>query len=181
MTRTILAAALLAGCATMPAAEEMSCLGQLRPEACAEMHQQSATMLAWIASETSYEVPAERLQVGFADAAERRRICLEGGGQCVLAAPDAIYSPHTETVWLSDDWDAASLRDRALAVHELVHWMQDRAGMRIHYDPCVSDAEPEAWALTKRYVEQHGEAFADFFDPAQVAWVTTCRTWVLPE
>lgn len=66
-----------------------------------------------------------------------------------------LYDPEAVTVYLRDDWDAASLRGRATLLHELVHHVQDFNKVPAR---CRAERERLAYELTLEWLRQQGAA-----------------------
>lgn len=66
-----------------------------------------------------------------------------------------LYDPEAVTVYLRDDWDAASLRGRATLLHELVHHVQDFNKVPAR---CRAERERLAYKLTLEWLRQQGAA-----------------------
>lgn len=67
----------------------------------------------------------------------------------VLGAYDARY----RTIYLRDDWDSRNATDVSVLVHELVHYLQDRAGTSFE---CPLAREAPAYAAQQRWLEFYG-------------------------
>lgn len=86
-------------------------------------------------------VPAEYLRL-LAGAADADHDTVQG-----------LYHRPSSTVYLPGDWDAASLRDAAVLLHELVHHAQAFNGVQAR---CPRALEREAYALTARWLRERG-------------------------
>src|SRR5690606_11345201 len=63
---------------------------------------------------------------------------------------DAFY--HRGRVVLRASWDAGSLRDRAVLLHELVHWLQDTQPGGFGRYRCAAEAERVAYDAMFAYM-----------------------------
>lgn len=63
------------------------------------------------------------------------------------------YDARTRTIYLRDDWDSRDATDVSVLVHELVHYLQDRAGLSFE---CPVAREAHAYAAQQRWLEFYG-------------------------
>jgi hypothetical protein len=63
------------------------------------------------------------------------------------------YDARTRTIYLRDDWDSRNATDVSVLVHELVHYLQDRAGLSFE---CPATREAPAYAAQQRWMEFYG-------------------------
>jgi hypothetical protein len=85
----------------------------------------------------------------------------------------ATYDPWTGTIYLRDDWSAASPRDLSILLHELVHHLQASSAQRF---ACPQESEALAYAAQERWLGQFGGSLeADFeIDPFTLLVTTRC-------
>lgn len=63
------------------------------------------------------------------------------------------YDARTRTIYLRDDWNSLNALDVSVLVHELVHYLQDRAGLSFE---CPATRETPAYAAQQRWLEFYG-------------------------
>lgn len=63
------------------------------------------------------------------------------------------YDGHSKTIFLRADWDSRSSLDVSVLVHELVHYMQDRASADFE---CAGAREAQAYAAQQRWLALYG-------------------------
>jgi hypothetical protein len=122
---------------------------------------------------TSYEHPRVEF-VSAARMAEVRYSRLGGTGVDRLTAEagrsapaevghdvKAIYDDLSRTIYLPDQWTAASPAEVSVLVHEMVHHLQNLGGLK--YD-CAAAREKPAYAAQARWLELFGKSLADEFE-----------------
>lgn len=67
----------------------------------------------------------------------------------------ALYSQPTRIVYLRQEWDATSLRDRSELVHELVHHFQNIHKLQFR---CAAEREKLAYDLQLAWLREQGVA-----------------------
>lgn len=67
-----------------------------------------------------------------------------------------VYDYRTETVYVDQKFDMASVEGRGALVHELVHWMQFKGEMDREVS-CNRELETLAYELHGAWLEAHGE------------------------
>jgi hypothetical protein len=65
----------------------------------------------------------------------------------------AIYNNMTKTIFLPDGWTATTAAEVSVLVHEMVHHLQNLAGLT--YD-CPAAREKPAYLAQDRWLQQHG-------------------------
>jgi hypothetical protein len=80
-----------------------------------------------------------------------------GHDQNVLGAYDA----RSQTVFLRDDWDSRNAADVSVLVHELVHFLQDRASWSYE---CPGEREALAYEAQQRWLQLFGKSLEGAFD-----------------
>lgn len=65
----------------------------------------------------------------------------------------AAYSDKRHIIYLSNQWDPGSLRDRAALLHELVHHLQDLNKVKV---ACPAQYEKQAYELTIAWLGDNG-------------------------
>jgi hypothetical protein len=65
----------------------------------------------------------------------------------------AVYSDTSETIFLSDAWSGTTPAELSILVHEMVHHLQNQAGLK--YD-CPAAREKPAYLAQDRWLQQYG-------------------------
>lgn len=65
----------------------------------------------------------------------------------------AVYDDSTAIIYLSERWSGASAAEQSVLVHEMVHHLQNRAGLKYH---CAGARERPAYIAQKQWLETHG-------------------------
>ena len=73
----------------------------------------------------------------------------------------AIYDDRSRTIYLPEGWTGATPAEVSVLVHELVHHLQNVAGLQ--YD-CSAAREKPAYSAQARWLELFGTSLADEFD-----------------
>jgi hypothetical protein len=143
----------------------------------------AAGLMAWAANSMGLPVPDHLPTIEFQDqcAIERsffRDPAHECGGKLKVMA---IYVSGEDRVILSDDWNPDSLKDQSILLHELVHFVQDEAGVQDHvqsYGLCVGQ-EIEAPAYAAQFAWLRSKSANPWtvlaLDPLTLAMITRCQ------
>lgn len=85
----------------------------------------------------------------------------------------AIYDDASRTIYLPEQWTAESPAHVSVLVHELVHHLQNAAGIKYE---CPQAREAPAYRAQARWLEQFGRTLADEFeiDPMTLLVRTKC-------
>lgn len=84
----------------------------------------------------------------------------------------AIYDDKAKTIWLPLGWSAATPRDSSVLVHEMVHHMQNAAGMTF---ACPQEREKMAYEAQAQWLALFGSSLDDFgIDPFTRLVRTNC-------
>jgi hypothetical protein len=94
--------------------------------------------------------------VGPQQAAESGSSAPADGGENVFA----IYDDATRTIYLHDGWTGITPADSSLLVHEMVHHLQNAAGMTF---ACAGEREKDAYRAQARWLELFGRSLEDEF------------------
>ena len=65
----------------------------------------------------------------------------------------AVYEDATGTIYLADGWTGESAVEQSVLVHEMVHHLQSRAGMKFD---CGGAREKPAYLAQAKWLEEHG-------------------------
>jgi hypothetical protein len=85
----------------------------------------------------------------------------------------AIYDNSSRTIYLPENWSGRTPREVSLLVHELVHHLQNAAGLKYY---CSGEREKLAYEAQARWLEMFGKNIADEFnlDPMTLLLRTNC-------
>jgi hypothetical protein len=85
----------------------------------------------------------------------------------------ALYEDATRTIYLRQDWTGATPSEISVLVHEMVHHLQNVAGLK--YD-CAEAREKPAYAAQIKFLELSGHNFFEDFetDPMSLTMRTVC-------
>ncbi|NWG24621.1 MAG: hypothetical protein HXY30_09475 [Pseudorhodoplanes sp.] len=102
-------------------------------------------------------------------AAEPERMAPLGNHHAVFA----IYDNASRTIYLPQNWSGKTPREVSLLVHELVHHLQNAAGLKYY---CPGEREKLAYQAQARWLEMFGKNIADEFelDPMTLLLRTNC-------
>lgn len=115
-------------------------------------------LLAWIVAATGFALPPPPAVV--LASSEQLTALAYGPGSPVSTDLRAMYDCDASTIYLRSDWNAASLRDRASLLHELVHHVQVANKVPAR---CPAERESLAYELTLKWLTEHGAS-----DPYEV-------------
>jgi hypothetical protein len=73
----------------------------------------------------------------------------------------AVYDDKRQVIYLPEGWTAVSPADQSVLVHELVHHMQNRAGLTYE---CPQQRERLAYQAQARWLERFGSSLEKEFD-----------------
>lgn len=85
----------------------------------------------------------------------------------------AIYDDVSRTIYLGNDWNTASPADTSVLVHEMVHHLQNAAGMKF---ACPGEREKDAYRAQRAWLELFDRTLeAEFqLDPMTILVRTNC-------
>jgi hypothetical protein len=85
----------------------------------------------------------------------------------------SFYDIDAMTIYLPEDWTAVSPADISMLVHEMVHHMQNLAGVKYE---CAEAREKLAYSAQSRWLELFGRTIAGEFkiDPMTILVRTNC-------
>lgn len=92
-----------------------------------------------------------------------------GGDRGVVA----VYEDRTQTIYLARGWDQALPADVSVLVHEMVHHLQNRGGVKF---ACPPEREKLAYQAQARWLAQSGRSLESEFevDGFTLLAITTC-------
>jgi hypothetical protein len=85
----------------------------------------------------------------------------------------ALYEDATRTIYLREDWTGATPAELSVLVHEMVHHLQNIAGLKYG---CAQEREKPAYAAQVKFLKLAGRDFFDEFetDPISLMMRTAC-------
>jgi hypothetical protein len=85
----------------------------------------------------------------------------------------AVYDDASRTVYLHDAWTGRSLADLSVLVHEMVHHLQNRGGLKYG---CQGAREAPAYEAQQRFLRVFGRNVVDEFhlDRMALKLMTSC-------
>ena len=88
----------------------------------------------------------------------------------------ALYEDDTQTILLPDGWTGRSPAELSVVVHELVHHLQNRAGLRFE---CETAREELAYAAQEAWLQLFGRDLESEFglDPMTLKLSTRCMPY----
>ena len=103
-------------------------------------------------------------------AAESGRLAPPKTGEDVFA----IYDNATRTIYLHENWTGATPADSSLLVHEVVHHLQNAAGMKF---ACAGEREKDAYRAQRAWLALFGRTLEQEFelDPMTILLRSNCR------
>lgn len=132
----------------------------------------SEEVIVWIS--TNFDLPAksDRPQIRFANQTEMMRIRIadrmrwRGYVQDEPAAENernvvAIYDTSSRTIYLPENWRGESPADQSIFVHEMVHHLQNLAGVKFE---CPAAREKAAYLAQDKWLARFGKSLENEFD-----------------
>jgi hypothetical protein len=134
-------------------------------------------LAAWLSSE--FDLPALDEPPAIAFASARRIASLRFGdmpsARWNAEQPDivAVYDDEARTIYLPDGWSGKTPSDLSVLVHELVHHLQNRGGLRYE---CPQAREKLAFEAQQRWLGLYGSDLQTDFelDPLTLLVRTKC-------
>jgi hypothetical protein len=95
------------------------------------------------------------------------------GGKAGFANVVALYDGGSETIYLSEGWDRGDPVDVSVLVHELVHHLQQQAGLNY---PCPQAREALAYEAQAQWLAMFGTTLEEEFqtNPLALKLRTSC-------
>jgi hypothetical protein len=123
-----------------------------------------ASLMAWIAGRFDLPLTQEHPRIAFAGpdalAALRFRGFAVTDANTAGRMTVALYSDAERTIYLPDDWDGTSPAAMSVLVHELVHHMQNVAGLKFN---CPAERENIAYRAQSAWLIQNGSSLDEAF------------------
>jgi hypothetical protein len=73
----------------------------------------------------------------------------------------AVYDDKSRTVYLPESWTGASIAEQSVLVHEMVHHLQNLAGLKF---ACAGEREKPAYLAQDQWLRSHGRELEKEFD-----------------
>lgn len=124
------------------------------------VHHLIAMLMAWVAATTGLPEERElpRVQLQSAQALSDLRYRNIGAQRRHEVA--GLYVDFTRTIHLSDNWDSRSVIDVSVLVHELVHHLQNVAGLTY---ACAAEREKLAYQAQDQWLAMFGHSLESDF------------------
>ena len=159
---------------------------QHREEASHQVAAQTANSLfdeviAWISANFDLPAKSDPPQIRFATQTEMMRIRIadrmrwHGFFQEEPAAENernvvAIYDTSSRTIYLPENWRGESPADQSILVHEMVHHLQNLAGVKFE---CPAAREKTAYLAQDKWLARFGKSLENDFDVDMFTVVTS--------
>lgn len=119
------------------------------------------SLMTWASPATGYPVPDTVPRVRFADRCDIEAFVYpDSTSDCDTdgSGVQAAYEHHSKTIYLQTGWSADSLFDVSALLHELIHHMQNEAGLTIDTVECPPrDLEKPAYDAQIAWINATGE------------------------
>ena len=128
-----------------------------------------ATILTWLSMEFGLPVPHEPPRVEYVPAHEMqalRQRLVEQARPGAAARADltpriqAFYDRTSGVIYLPEGWEGTTPAEESMLVHEAVHHVQAKAGLRY---ACPEEREKLAYAAQRKWLERSGLDLATEF------------------
>lgn len=116
------------------------------------MHELMLALMTWLAPVTGLP-PTDPPEVVYADQCVIEQMFFGDDQHECANTVVAIYDRDGNRVFLPNTWSASNLYDVSVLLHELVHHMQNAAG--VEYE-CLSQSEKEAYAAQVEWLKASG-------------------------
>ena len=129
-------------------------------------------VIVWISANFDLPAKSDRPLIRFATQTEMRRIRIadrmrwRGFVQEEPAAENernivAIYDTSSRTIYLPENWRGESPADQSILVHEMVHHLQNLAGVKFE---CPAAREKTAYLAQDKWLARFGKSLENDFD-----------------
>lgn len=130
-------------------------------------------VVAWLTS--NFDLPASFDHPALAVASPERLALMRYGPDAPYDPGEvvALYKEDERTIYLGEAWDGRTPADLSVIVHEMVHHLQSREGMRF---ACAGEREILAYRAQEEWLALFGQSLAEDFqiDPVTLMLRTTC-------
>ncbi len=118
-------------------------------------------IVLWLSLNFALPLATEQPRVAYVSP-DRLMVIRNGGlaGQAPDRTVLGAYDSRSRTIHLRDDWDSRSAADVSVLVHELVHYLQDRAVLQFE---CPAAREASAYAAQERWLQMFGSDLESTF------------------
>jgi hypothetical protein len=117
-----------------------------------------ASLMGWVSS--NFGVEADGSAVRIERASSTRLAAVPYGGIQQRRHVLGVYDDTTRTVFLPEEWTGGSPEEQSVLVHQLVHHLQNLAGLMFQ---CAEEREKLAYAAQERWLGLFGRNLADAF------------------
>jgi hypothetical protein len=131
-----------------------------------------ATLIAWIAAHSNLTV-ADRPHIEIVPRQTMSNLYFGAASTKNFYHLQAFYLPAKATVYLPESWRRASLRDKSILVHELVHHLQAANNVRVS---CPAALEREAYNLQFKWLREQSVKDPYEYSGLNVLTVTLAST-----
>lgn len=127
----------------------------------------------WLASRFELPAGAGAPHLFFASPEALARMHYGEGAAHDTGEVVAVYKDEENAIYLGEGWKAETAAEVSIMVHEMVHYLQDAAGMRF---ACPGERERLAYQAQQAWLEMFGSSLERAFeiDPATLLVRTTC-------
>ena len=133
-----------------------------------------AAIVEWLSANAELALTRELPTVELVPSPELTRLRDKGLSSFYAGGgPAAVYDDASRTIYLPKTWTGKSPVEQSVLVHEMVHHMQNQAGMRYACDD--ARAEP-AYLAQDKWLQQHGLSLTKEFqiDRFTIDVLATC-------
>ena len=136
----------------------------------------STLILAWLSFNFSLPAVSEQPRIEFVSAKAMQTLREERAASPRLergARVEAFYDDPTRTIYLAKGWSGKSPAEVSVLVHEMVHHVQNVAGLTY---ACAEEREKLAFAAQRQWLALFGRSLAKEFklDPMTLLVRTSC-------
>lgn len=132
----------------------------------------SEEVIVWVGANFDLPAKSDRPQIRFATQTEMMRIRIadrERSRGYVQEEPAtenernvvAIYDTSSRTIYLPETWRGKSPEDQSILVHEMVHHLQNLAGVKFE---CPAARERAAYLAQDKWLARFGKSLENEFD-----------------
>jgi hypothetical protein len=128
------------------------------PDSAAGADVSPASLMGWVSS--NFGIGADGSAVRIERASSTRLAAVPYGGIQQRRHVLGVYDDATRTVFLPEEWTGGSPEEQSVLVHQLVHHLQNLAGLTFQ---CAEEREKLAYAAQERWLGLFGRNLADAF------------------
>ena len=141
-------------------------------------------IVTWLSLNVALPANYEHPRIAFVSSDQMYAVRMSGASDSMANAGDrpgrrawsqivALYDDRNRTIYLSHDWKGNTPTEVSVLVHEMVHHLQNLAGLRY---ACAEEREELAYAAQGRWLALYGRNFKKEFkvDDLTMALRTKC-------